>query len=576
MLRLNRIAILVSLAFTLGANAQNLSPLSPAPADSQLDGPLFYQLLLGEMNARGGDASAAYSLILDAARKTKSAELFQRAVEIALQARSGASALQAAQAWRQVVPESKKANSFLFQILIGLNRISDTLEPLKQELASMPAGGRQAFIESIPQYYARTSDKKLAALTVEKALLQYLLDPSEAATAWTSIGRMRFEAEEFSSAIEATRKAQTADPSAEGPVLLSLLMMRAKVHQAETLILLHLDKKPTPTIRMEYARVLLGAQRFSEAQAQLQIITTEYPDFLDAWLIQGVLQVQENDLNSAEKSLKKYLSLSQTDQGKPLDADRGTTQAYLSLAQIAELRKDYPGADAWLGRIDSKDDILSAQLRRAVLMAKQHDVDGALRLIRGQGERSEADARLKIATEVQILRDDKQYAAAYKVLVEATNRKPSDWDFVYDMAMVVEKMGNMAEMERLLRSIITAKPDYHHAYNALGYSLADQGLKLPEAKQLILKALEYSKDDPFIMDSLGWVEFRSGNLEVALSILQGAFRTKPDAEIAAHLGEVMWTMGKHQEAIGVWKKGSLLNPENNTLIETVKRLGVKW
>jgi tetratricopeptide (TPR) repeat protein len=144
------------------------------------------------------------------------------------------------------------------------------------------------------------------------------------------------------------------------------------------------------------------------------------------------------------------------------------------------------------------------------------------------------------------------------------------------MAMVAEKMGNTAEMERLLRSIITAQPDYHHAYNALGYSLADRGIQLPEAKQLILKALEYAKDDPFIMDSLGWVEFRSGNFEEALRLLKAAFLSKPDAEIAAHLGEVLWALDQHQDAIDVWKKGSLLNPDNETLTETLKRLGVKW
>ena len=327
---------------------------------------------------------------------------------------------------------------------------------------------------------------------------------------------------------------------------------------------------------MDYTRALLSAQRFAEAQAQLQIMTTQYADFPDAWLIQGVLQIQENDLNAAEKSLKHYLSLTQTDQKINPDADRGTTQAYLSLAQIAEQRKDYANADAWLSRIDNKEDILSAQLRRATLLAKQGNVDGALQLIRAQRAGSEADARLKTTAEAQILREHKQYAMAYQVLKEAIDRNPLDWDLVYDLAMVAEKMGNPAEMERLLRSIITTQPDYHHAYNALGYSLADRGIQLPEAKQLILKALEYAKDDPFIIDSLGWVEFRSGNLEEALRLLKAAFLSKPDAEIAAHLGEILWALDQHQEAIDIWKKGSLLNPANETLTETLKRLGVKW
>ena len=576
MLRFNRIAILVSLTFALGANAQNLTPVSPPPAASQLDGPLFYQILMGELNARGGDAGAAYSLILDAARKTKDAKLFQRAVEIALQARSGASALQAAHAWKQALPDSKEANGFLFQILIGLNRISETLEPLKQELASTSATNRPTFIATIPQYYARASDKKLAAQIVEKALSSHMSVPLEASAAWTSIGQLQFEAEEFDAAIDAIRKAQDADPRAEGPALVSLSMLRANEPRAEALILRHLEKRPTPAIRLEYARVLIGAQRFSEALAQLHVITNDHPDFQDAWLIQGVLQVQEGNSDSAEKSIKRYISLAQTRESDHRGTGRGMTQAYLSLAQIAENRQDYEGADAWLNQIGNKEDIISAQLRRAILLAKQDKVDAALSLVHSQSEHSDADARLKFATEVQILREAKQYAAAYSVLREATNRYPKDWDFVYDMAMVVEKMGNMQEMERLLRAIIAEKPDYHHAYNALGYSFAERGIHLPEAKQLILKALDFAKDDPFIMDSLGWVEFRSGNHEEALRILKRAFDLKPDAEIAAHLGEVMWAMDKHQEAIVIWKRGRLIKPENETLTETAKRLGVKW
>ena len=576
MSRFNRIAILVSLTCALGVNAQNLAAAGQRPVNTQLDGPLFYQLLMGELNARGGDAGAAYSLILDAARKTRSAQLFQRAVEIALQARSGASALQAAEAWKQVIPESKEANGFLFQILIGLNRIGETLEPLKQELAFTPPTDRPKFISAIPQYYVRAGDKTLAADTVEKALAKYMTVPAEASASWTSIGQLRFDAKDFDSAVEATRKAQNAEPTAEGPALFSLLLMRENIPNAEALILSYLERNPTPTIRMAYARVLLGMQRFSEAQAQLQIITSAHPDFKDSWLIQGVLQTQEGNLDAAEKSLQQYIALVQSDQKSQGEADKGLTQAYLSLSQIAEQQQNYEVADAWLRRIDSKDDFFNAQLRRAVLLAKQGKADAALLLIRSQSEQSDSDARMKVATEVQILREEKQYSDAYNVLKGAIDRNPKDWDFVYDLAMLVEKMGNLAEMERLLRSIIAGKPDYHHAYNALGYSLADRGQQLPEAKQLILKALEFAKEDPFIMDSLGWVEFRSGNHEEAMRILQTAFRSKPDAEIAAHLGEVMWTLNMRNEAIEVWKQGIQINPKNDTLMETLRRLGVKW
>jgi tetratricopeptide (TPR) repeat protein len=214
-------------------------------------------------------------------------------------------------------------------------------------------------------------------------------------------------------------------------------------------------------------------------------------------------------------------------------------------------------------------------LRRAAILARQGNLEDARKMIRSQPERSPEDARLKVTAEVQLLRDSKQFVAAYGVLAKAYARDPNDFDLVYDMAMVAEKLGNLEEMERLLRSVIAGKPEYPHAYNALGYSLAERNTRLPEARQLILKALEYAPGDPFINDSLGWVEFRSGNLAEALRILQGAFNTKPDAEIAAHLGEVLWTMERREQAVSTWKEGAKINAENETLLETLRRLRVK-
>jgi Flp pilus assembly protein TadD len=250
-------------------------------------------------------------------------------------------------------------------------------------------------------------------------------------------------------------------------------------------------------------------------------------------------------------------------------------QAYLSLARIAEKRNDFAQADAWLQRINSPDDLLNAQLRRASILARQGKLDEALDLIRSQPEKSSEDARLKLGAEIELLRDHKQYRVAYDVLAQATERNPDDFDLVYEMAMVAEKLGNLDEMERLLRRVIASKPGYQHAYNALGFSLAERNIRLPEARQLVLKALEYAPGDPFITDSLAWVEFRSGNLTEALRMLQDAFKVRADAEIAAHMGEVLWTMGRRDEALSIWKAGLQINAENETLLETLQRLRVK-
>ena len=253
-------------------------------------------------------------------------------------------------------------------------------------------------------------------------------------------------------------------------------------------------------------------------------------------------------------------------------APRGLVQAYLLLSQIAEQDKRIDDAQAWLSRIDNPQDMMRVQIRRAALLARQGKLDDARNLLRATPETKPEDARLKQSAEVQLLRDFKQFDKAYEVLAKAIEANPADADLLYDLAMVADKLDKTSEMEGLLRQVIALKPDYHHAYNALGYSLADRGLRLPEARQLITKALEFAPDDPYIQDSLGWVEFRSGNLAEALRILRDAYLAKPDAEIAAHLGEVLWAMNRRDEAKTTWNEGLGLNPDNETLQETMRRL----
>lgn len=574
--RLRLLPLLLTAALTAHAQPSDPAPVTP-PANSALDGELFYQLMVGEFSTQRGEAGVGYSLILDAARKTGDARLYQRAIDIALQSRAGDSALQAARAWKQAQPGSRDANRYVLQILIGLNRLNETVEPLKREIALAEAKDRAVTIATLPRYFVRSSDKKLATEMLEQALSEYLTNPGTGAAAWSALGRMRLENEDSAGALEAARRGQAIDARAEGPALLALAMMSPQQPGAEAIVRKYLEGRPLVEVRLSYARALLDAQRYAEAGSQVQIVTSEKPDYAEAWLIRGTLELQDNRLAQAERSLKQFLELMQARRGSDdmEEPNRALAQAYLSLAQIAEQRKDYKLAEAWLAKISSPEDLVRTQSRRAGILARQGRLDEARELIRNLPERSPADARVKLSSEVQLLRDNKRYAQAYELLAEATKRDPKDYDLVYDQATLAEKLGRTDEMERLLRRIITERPQYHHAYNALGYSFADRNVRLGEARQLILKALEFAPDDPFISDSLGWVAFREGNKPEALRVLQQAYRTRPDAEIAAHLGEVLWSMGQREQALSVWREGLQLNAENETLVETLKRLRVK-
>ena len=546
------------------------------PVSSNLSGELFYQLIVGELNIIDGQPGVGFAHILDAAHKTKDAKLFERAVRVAIQSRSGEPALQAARAWKQALPTSREANRYVLQLLIGLNRIGETLEPLKSEIAGTSANERAAFMASIPGYYARATDKKLATSIVEQALAQNLENLQFGAVAWTSVGRVRLEAGDSAGALDAVRRAQALSPEADGPALLALSLMDSKAPLAEQIVRKYLEGKPKVEVRMDYARALLDAQRYAQAGEQIRIVTVEKPDHPQAWLIKGTLELQDKKNDSAEKSFLRHTELMlRASEDRPAEANRGLIQAYLSLAQIAEQRRDFAQAENWLGRIDNADDMIGAQSRRAAILAKQGKLEEGRKLLRALPEKSPADARQKVMAEVQLLRDNKQYKSAYDVLSVKALTDPTDYELLYDQATVAEKLGRLDEMERILRVIMAGKPDYQHAYNALGYSLAERKIRLPEARQLILKALELAPNDPFITDSLGWVEFQSGNLAEALRILQSAYDSKPDAEIAAHLGEVLWVSGKREQALIIWREGVALDAESETLVETLKRLRVK-
>ncbi len=543
-------------------------------AAAALNAELFYELLLSEMTTSQGDPGTGYALMLDAARRSGDTRLYRRATEIALESRSAEYALIAARAWQQAQPQSRDANRYMLRILVLLNRVADTAGPLRQELTQAPTRDKISSLHSLPQLYARVSDKALAARVVEQAVADDLTHPAVGPVAWTTVGRLRLAASDKPGALQAVQRAQALDATDDGAAMLALQLLEDGVTEAEPLLTGYLAGTPLPEVRMAYARLLLESQRLSEAQTQVEAVTRERPDAPEAWLVQASLHLQAQQLDAAQTSLQRFMQL--------LDAlpaseqrQRALTQAYLMQAQIAEKRGDFPQAESWLARIDNASDLLGAQSRRASLLARQGNLDEALALIRAIPAKDQDDERLKLQAEAQLLRDAGQYQKAYEAQSRAAALAPQDNDLAYDRAMLAEKAGRTDEMERLLREIIARKPDYHHALNALGFSMADRGVRLQEAKALINKALEYAPEDPFITDSLGWVEFRLGNTQEALRLLETAFQKQPNAEVAAHLGEVLWTLGERERALAVWREGLRLDKDDTALQSTLKRLGAR-
>lgn len=583
------IAGLAALGAVPAALAQPASPADPLPAappelhesepalaerDTALTAELFYELLMSEMTTSNGDAATGYALMLDAARRSRDPRLYRRASEMALQSRSAESALIAIRAWNEAYPESRDANRYLLYVLVTLNRINESAEPLRKELARASTRDKLSTVRALPQLYARASSKSGAARVIEDALKGELKHPAVGPVAWTTIGRMRLAAGDKPGALQAAREALALDHTDDGAAALALQLLEDGVADAEGLLAPYFAATPLPELRMAYARALLQAQRLADAQEQVDAVTRERPDAPEAWLIQASLKLQSGELKDAEEALERFTALLQDAPASPA-RERAMTQAWLMRAQIAEKRGDLAQAEQWLARIDNAGELLSAQVRRASLLARQGKLAQGRALIRATPAKTQEDERLRWQAEAQLLRDAGEYQQAYEIQGKAVALAPRDDDLLYDQAMLAEKADQPREAERLLRSIIARSPKHHHALNALGYLLADRGERLTEARSLIARALEQMPDDPFITDSLGWVEFRLGNRERALELLRQAYAAQPDAEIAAHLGEVQWSLGQREQALQTWREGQRLNPENATLLETLKRLGAQ-
>jgi tetratricopeptide (TPR) repeat protein len=444
------------------AFGQTAAPVSSAQAtnpvvNSKLDAETFYKILLGELNLLDEEPRIGFALILDSARKTQSPELFERAIAIALQARSGDSALSAARAWLVAIPTSTDAARYLLQISVSMNRLEQ------------PAG------------------KADTAIALEVAKLAIAKKPND-------------------------------DEAAQ----LAIALMVTKEAAAEQLVkqyLSNITALPKPEIRLAYARTLVSQSRFTEALTQLQKLSADSPTFAPSWLVLGTLQYQisQDAMNTS-------------------NANALAIAAQTSLNKFIQLTDALPAAQR-----------SASQSRAYTLLAN-------------------------------MARNNKQYQQAYDTLSKAiaSSAEADKVDLQYDLAMMAEKLERMDDMERILRQVIESRPDDPQAYNALGYSLADRNLRLTEAKELLQKAVKLAPKDPFIADSLGWVEFRLGNLTEAQRILEAAYTSKPDAEIAAHLGEVLWKQGLKDRATAIWKEGLKINENNDTLLETLKRFSVKF
>jgi tetratricopeptide (TPR) repeat protein len=567
-----RLAVLSSLAVGVWAQPRALKAEAP-PKSSALDAALFYQILLGELSTRQGSPGTGFSIMLDAARKTRDPALFQRSVDMALQARSGDAALQAAQTWKREIPSATEASRYVLQILLALNRVEEAGKALAISIFELPLNEQAGAIASVPRLFGTLKDKALAADVVEKALAKAFTQKTTVATAWTTVGRMRRDAGQTSRAVEAVTQGHAADPKATAPLVLALSLLVNADSSLKPMVDAAMRNDVTPDLRLAYARTLVSLQLIPDALVQLVQLNDKSPAFADGWLIHGLVLQESSNLSEAEKRLEQYVRLV-TPSNTP-EQQAGLAEALMTLAQIAQKKGQLERAKQWLDQMPAGADPIKLASRQADVLAQQGRLDEARQVLAQVKPTNAEQALRKVLAQSFWLREHRDPQAAYVLVRAAVDKQPNNTELLTELSLVCEKLKRFDEMEALLRQLMSLAPQEAHAFNALGYSLADRNIRLEEALKLIEKAVQLAPQDAYIQDSLGWVKFRLGQQAEALTILRAAYKAKPDAEIAAHLGEVLWVMGQQNEAGTYWREGLLLKADNETLLETLKRFNFK-
>jgi tetratricopeptide (TPR) repeat protein len=555
----------------LAATAGQAADEAPTPKEEnipnvKLTGDLLYQLMKAELDFRKGDWQGPYLTMLSLAQQTKDPRLARRAAEMAMAARQADDALAAVRMWRQLDPSSEEASQYYLGLVVLSDNLAEAEPIFKSRLEHAPAEARGLLMFQMQQLLARAKDKEQANAMLERLIAPY----ASTMEAHVVLSQAAFARGDKAAAQREAEAALALKPDSEIAVLTLAQAVEDEGKIAGMLASFLASHPNAHEVRSARARVLVNQKQYAEARQEFLVLLKAKPEDPGTLYALGVLSTQLNDSPGAEQYFTRFV-----DQlAKNPDDERDPSRAMLVLSQLAEERGDEKAALQWLDKIPDDDPkvVFSTQLRRAQLVAKGGDLAGARKLLGTLKPEAAADQAQLLATEAGILRDAGKVEEAYQLMAGAARRFPDNTDLLYDFALLAEKAGHMDVMETTLRQVMTQAPDNHHAYNALGYSLAERNIRLQEAFALIDKAMKMAPGDPFIMDSMGWVQYRLGNLNEAEIQLRRAYALRNDPEIAVHLGEVLWHKGEKAAAQKLWREARAKDPHNDALRATLARL----
>ncbi|MCI0401608.1 MAG: tetratricopeptide repeat protein [Gammaproteobacteria bacterium] len=530
---------------------------TPVRPPQELTQEILYKLLVAEIAGQRGQLDLAVNSYLELARSIPDPQLAERATRIAVLARQDDKAQEAAGLWVSADPDNMEARQVRAALSI---RVGDTDEALRelQYLLAIPGGDPSQKLWMIANLLGREKDQQ-AALAVMRKLVAERQDDPEALAAYANLAARVGHYDEARSALE---QVLVLDPDNFNAAMtyVSVLERDDDVNGAVAWLEDRLNKRKNDfNLRMAYARLLTDAKRYDEARAQFEMLNAQSPGNADVLYALGLLYLQDNQLDKAAQYLDQMVN-----QGQRVYEGR------YYLGRIAEEKRDYESATNWYMGVEHGENYFDAQVRLALLLAKQGNVEDARAHLNAIQIQDPHQQTILVQAEGEILTTEGRYADAMEVYDRALDNN-FDPELLYSRAMLAEKMDRLDILERDLREILQHDPDNAQALNALGYTLADRTDRYQEAYELIKRAHDLSPDDYYILDSYGWVLYRLGRHEEAVTYLRQARAIRDDPEIAAHLGEVLWVMGNKDGAHEVWESALQTTPDDERLLDVIKR-----
>lgn len=525
-----------------------------------LSGDMLYELLIADIAQRRGHYDRSVEGYLRLAKQTQDPRLAERATRIALYARQVDEAQAAGELWVALDPNNIEARQSLAALYIKDGRTEQAVAHIEKILANTDAGTDNGFMV-IASLLSREKDKRVA-LDVMRNLVATRPGNVDALNAYSHLAARLGELGEAASAID---KVLAIDPDSSAAIVQKSRILQAQGKTAQTSAFLQdvIKRHPnTAEYRLVYARMLADEDRFEDAYVQFEKLNEITPGNDDVVFALGFLALQLGRLDDAEKYLRTLV-----DRG-----GRGSEVMYY-LGRLEEDRGDVVKAKRWYGQIKDGEHYINAQIRIVILKARAGDLNSARAHLDALKAQRPAHRLRLLLVEGEVLVEAEKYKDAMTLYNGALSEFADNADLLYARAMVAEKLDQLDLLEQDLRAILARDPNNAEALNALGYTLADRTDRYQEALELITRALELSPTDFFILDSLGWAHYRLGNLDEAVKNLRRALELKPDVEVAAHLGEVLWVIGDKESARKVWAQALDYKPQNKRkiILEVMRR-----